>query len=106
MYFREGFPLIAYFIPDGSNLQARIPFKCKVDEESPQFFTQSASGLTDIGTRARIVTYMNFKYTNNSKVLWNNVLYSVESIIPFVPDPSVGGFSKKRVAVEYIFNLI
>jgi len=69
MYFREGFPSIAYYIPDPKNLGGRIPFKCKVLQDSPQFFTQSASGLTDIGIGAQISTYRNFKYTPNAKVL-------------------------------------
>lgn len=106
MYFRDGFPSIAYYIPDAKNLQGRIPFKCRILEETPQFFTQSASGLTDIGMGAQLVTYKNFTFTTQSKVLWNNVLYSVQSIIPYIPDPAMQGFTKKRTQIEYIMNLV
>ena len=55
---------------------------------------------------AQLVTYKNFKFTTQSKVLWNNVLYSVQSIIPYIPDPAMQGFTKKRTQIEYIMNLV
>ena len=107
MYFREGFPSVAYYIPDKSNLGGRIPFKCRIAEEQVQAFSQSMGGLVDIGLgTVRLIAYKELKFNQGAKVLWNNVLYSVESIVPYIPDPSMQGFTKKRLQVEYIITMV
>ena len=106
-YFREGFPSIAYYIQDGDNLGSRIPFKCRVlEEDGAQFFTQTVAGLVDVGSNARLITYKRLFFKQNAKVLWNDVLYSVQSITPFIPDPSAAGFTKRKMQTEYFIQLV
>jgi hypothetical protein len=70
MYFREGFPSIAYYIQDGSQLGARIPFKCRIlQDDGPQFFSQTIGGLVDVGSNARLITYKKLEFKQNAKVL-------------------------------------
>jgi hypothetical protein len=107
MYFREGFPSIAYYIQDGNNLGSRIAFKCRVlQDDGPQFFSQTVGGLVDVGANARIITHRKLEFKQNAKVLWNDVLYSVQSITPFIPDPSMQGFTKRKLQAEYLIQLV
>lgn len=54
---REGFPSVAFYIQDGNNLGARVAFKCRIlQEDGAQFFTQTVSGLVDVGAQARLIT--------------------------------------------------
>lgn len=106
-YFREGFPSIAYYISNGDNLGSRLAFKCRVvQEDGAQFFTQTVAGLVDVGANARLITYKKLYFEQNAKVLWNDVLYSVQSITPFIPDPSVAGFTKRKMQTEYLIQLV
>lgn len=104
--FREGFPNVGYYIPDKSNLSARVAFKCRIVNDAPQFFNQPIAGLVDVGTNLTLVTWKNLPFKNGAKVLFNDVLYSVQSITPFIPDPSRAGFVKQKLQAEYLLQLI
>lgn len=104
--FREGFPNVAYFIPDKNNLTARIAFKCRIVSDAPQFFNQPIAGMVDVGTNMTIVTWKRLDYKVGAKVLFNDVLYSVQSITPFIPDPSRAGFTKQKLQAEYLIQLV
>jgi len=105
MYFREGFPNVAYYVPDKNKLSARIPFKCRIVQDAPQFFTESVSGLVDVGTNLQLLTYKPLEYKTGAKVIFNDVYYSVTSITPFIPDPAAQGLVKRRIQVEYLIGL-
>lgn len=104
-FIRENFPNVAYFIPDGINLNSRIPIKCRILDEEGQFFQVNLSGLIDVGTSATISTPTKLDMGKNSKIILNDVLYSIKSIIPYLPDPSIQGLIKKKVGSEYIIQL-
>lgn len=104
--FNQGFPNVAYYIPDSKNLGGRVAFKCRVAVEGVQFFSQPISGLTDIGTNLSIVTWRKFEFKQGAKVLYNDILYSVQSIMPYIADPSRQGFTKSKTDVEYLISLV
>ena len=104
-YFRGGFPNVAYYIEDSNNLQSRVPFKCRVVQDAGVAFSQSLTGLVDIGRSAQLVTYVNFKYKPGSKVIWNDILFSVVSITPYIPDTVNQGFVKPKLYAEYLMVL-
>ena len=95
MYILHGdFPLIGQYLPDKTNQQERIPFKCRIVSDAPQFFTTVLGGLMDIGTNLTIVTPKAFRIRNRSKsnYRWCNVfckfcnsLYSRSSSTRFRP---------------------
>lgn len=104
--FREGFPNVGYYIPDKNNLGGRIAFKCRIVGDAPQFFNQPIAGMVDVGTNLTLVTWKKLKYENGAKILFNDVLYSVQSIVPFIPDPSRAGFTRQKLQVEYLIQLV
>ena len=104
--FNQGYPNVAYFIEDKNNLGNRVPFKCRVVEESPQFYTQVAGGIADIGTNLTLITWKKFQFKQGAKVLFNEVLYSIDSIVPFIADTSRQGFTKAKIDAEYLLRLV
>ena len=104
--FNAGFPSVAFYIPDKDNLNARIPFKCRILDEGAQFYSQPISGGVDIGASAALITWKKFEFKTGAKVILNDVLYSVESISPYIPDPAMLGFVRGKANAEYVFRLI
>lgn len=99
------FPNIAYYIPDGKNLQARIPFRCRIESPSGQAFSVNLNGLIDTGIGATISTPVKLEYKSGAKVLLNDILYSVGAIQPYIPDSMAQGLVKQKINVEYIIAL-
>ena len=106
--YKGNYPLVADYIPDGSNTQARIAFRCRKVSEAAQFFSENIGGVLDTGTNLTIITPKRFKYkaTDEPKVIIDGIVYSVESINPFVPDQAnVGPFSRK-INAQYLIQLV
>jgi hypothetical protein len=100
--FYNDMPQIAFYIPEGNT---RIPFKCRRISDGGQFFTRSAGGLMDSGTSAVLVTRAPLKYTNGSKVILDDILYSVTAITPFIPDSVSAGVFKRKTQTYYTITL-
>ena len=47
-----------------------------------------------------------FEFKQGAKVLYNDILYSVQSIMPYIADPSRQGFTKSKTDVEYLISLV
>jgi hypothetical protein len=103
--YEGGFPLIAYYIEDKTNTQARIPFKCRIISEAGQFFTTTLSGLIDTGTNLTISTPKRLIYKPGAKVIIDGIMYSVASINPFIPDNVSQGIIKRKINANYIIVL-
>jgi len=109
MYTYNGnYPLVAYYIPDGSNTQSRVVFRCKKTSEAPQFYSESLSGLIDTGTSLTIITpkKFEFKAINEPKVLIDGIIYSVEGIYPYVPDQANQGPFSRKLNANYMISLV
>lgn len=104
LMFRGNFPEVAYFIADPKDLQNRTRFKCRVTTAPGQFFTQAIPGLMDTGTGLQLVTPTSFTMRPGSKVLYNDVLYTVSAISPYIPDAMSQGFIKSKTLVEYVIT--
>lgn len=107
MYILHGdFPLIGQYLPDKNNQQERIPFKCRILNDAPQFFTTKAGGLIDVGTNLTIITPKRFQFVSGASVIIDGILYSVSSITPIIPDNVVQGFVKRKLLAEYVIQLV
>lgn len=102
---RGDFPKVGWFIPDGDDLGVRIPFRYRMVSDSTQFFNSPVGGLLDIGSAATIVTGTKFTMKNKSKVIINDILYSVKSITPFITDSVTEGLVKQKLLAEYVVQL-
>lgn len=106
MYILHGdFPLIGQYLPDKTNQQERIPFKCRIVSDAPQFFTTVLGGLMDIGTSLTIVTPKHLEYVTGARVIIDGVMYSVNSVTPYIPDQVAQGFVQRKLLAEYIIQL-
>jgi hypothetical protein len=106
--YNGGYPLIAYYIPKGSNTQSRIVFRCRKVSEAAQFFSQNINGVIDTGTNLTIIAPKRFDFVakDKPKVIIDGIIYSVESINPYVPDQAnVGPFNRKK-NVQYLIQLV
>ena len=106
MFIYHGdFPLVAYYLPDKTNVQERIPFKCRIVSDAPQLFNTILGGLMDVGTNLTIVTPKRLIYEIGASVIVDGIMYSVASITPYIPDQVPQGFIKRKLLAEYIINL-
>lgn len=107
MYTYNGnYPLYAVFLPDPKNSGHRIPFKCRIESDSGQFYTLSTAGLRDIGQELTIVTPKNFKKTEGARVIMDGIVYSVQSVRASIPDKTIGGTLNRKINAEYYIELI
>lgn len=102
---RGNYPMVGFFIPDGDTAQNRIAFKYRISADAVQTYSSTPNGLIDVGTGATIVTSTKFQYTSKSKVIMNDILYSVISITPVITDAMAQGLVKKKLMTEYIITL-
>lgn len=102
--FDGNMPKQAYFIPSG-NISTRIPFRCRLEGDAAQFYTQNIGGLIDTGTSALIVTKRKFDYKQGAKVILDDILYSVISITPFIPDTVAHGIFRRKASTRYVIQL-
>lgn len=99
--YNGGFPNLAIFIQEGE----MFPFKCRIAEEDAQFFSYNAGGLVDVGKSLTIITPRRFELKSGSRVVLDGIRYSVQAIIPFIPDKvNVGPFNRK-INAEYLIRL-
>jgi hypothetical protein len=103
---RGNYPMVGFFIPDGDTTQNRIAFKYRIVSEPLQSYSSTPNGLIDVGTGATIITSTKFQYTSKSKVIMNDILYSVNSITPVITDAMAQGLVKKKLMSEYIISLV
>jgi hypothetical protein len=103
---RGNYPMVGFFIPDGDTNQNRIAFKYRIVSDAFQSYTTTPNGLIDVGTGATIITSTKFQYTSKSKVIMNDILYSVASITPVITDAMAQGLVKKKLLTEYIIALV
>lgn len=94
--FSPNMPLQAYFIEDEQHPHQLIPFRCRIVEEGGVFYNRVAGGVVDTGTNAMIITQKDLPYKSGSKVLMDDILYSVISIQPFIPDTVAQGIFKRK----------
>jgi hypothetical protein len=100
--FFNDMPQVAYYIPEENT---RIPFKCRLISDGGQFYTRNVGGLLDNGTNAILVTRAPLKYKNGAKVIMDDILYSVVSITPFIPDSVATGVFKRKTQSYYTIAL-
>ena len=103
--YKGGFPNVGYFISDPKDMGNRTPFKCRIIDDAPQFFTTILGGLMDKGTNLTIITPKRFNYASGCNVIIDGILYSVLAINPYIPDNIVQGKIKRKVNAEYIIQL-
>ena len=104
-YFSPNMPLKAYFIEDEKTMQQRIPFQCRVIQEGGQFYNRVIGGVVDVGTNAMIITKTDLPYKNGCKVLLDEILYSVISIQPFIPDTVAQGVFRRKAHRLFMIQL-
>jgi hypothetical protein len=92
-WFYNDMPQMAFYIPEENT---RIPFKCRMITEGGQFYTRNIGGLLDTGTNAILITRAPLKYKSGAKVIVDDILYSVVSITPFIPDSVATGVFKRK----------
>ena len=95
-YFSPQMPLQAYFIEDDQTLNQRIPFRCRIVEEGGPYYQRNIGGLTESGYTAVILTKTNLPYKNGSKVILDDITYSVVSVRPFIPDTTAQGIFRRQ----------
>jgi hypothetical protein len=101
--FDGNMPKQAYFMY--ADDQVRIPFRCRLEGDASQFYTRNIGGLIDIGTSALIVTKREFEYRKGAKVILDDILYSVISINPFIPDNIAHGMFRRKASTRYVIQL-
>lgn len=102
--FDSNMPKHAFFIPSGT-VSTRIPFRCRLETDGAQFYTRNIGGLLDTGTNAVIVTKKELEYQTGAKVIIDDILYSVISITPFIPDTVAQGIYKRKAKTQYVIQL-
>ena len=103
--FNSGFPNVAYFLPTGEG--EKIAIKCRILTESPQVYAQPTAGLIDVGSQGMTIsTWKKITINSKSKMIVNDVLYSIQSIVPVVADPYSQGFTKTKNRTEYYIQLV
>lgn len=96
-YFSPNMPLQAYFIEDDKTMSQRIPFRCRIVEEGGLFYNRVIGGMIDQGTNAVIITKTELPLKKSgSKVILDDILYSVISIQPYIPDTVAQGVFKRK----------
>lgn len=95
-YFSPQMPIQAYFIESDKTMDQRIPFRCRLLERGGQFYNRVAGGLLDVGTNAVLITKTDLPYKSGCKVFVDEILYSVISIQPFVPDGTAQGIFRRK----------
>jgi hypothetical protein len=103
-YIYGDMPQLAFFLEDGAATN-RVPFRCRLEQEGAQFYTRNIGGLIDTGTNAVIVTKQPLKYKTGARVLMDDILYSVISITPFIPDSITQGIFKRKPSTQYVLQL-
>ena len=103
--YNGNFPLLGHFLPEENNQQVRVPFKYRNITEGAQFYSESLSGLIDIGTELTILTPKRFDFKKGVKVIIDGTLYSVESINPFIPDNVNQGPFRRKLNAQYLLEL-
>ena len=103
--YNGNFPLLAFFLPDEDNQQVRTPFKYRSITEGGAFYSQSLSGLVDVGTNLTMITPKRLVFTKGSRVLVDGIIYSVNSINPFIPDNAAQGIFKRKLNAQYLIQL-
>lgn len=102
--FSGNMPQIAFFLEDAAATN-RIKFKCRIEQDGAQFYTRNIGGLIDTGTNAVIVTNKPLKYKNGARVIMDDIMYSVISITPFIPDNVPHGMLKRKAFTQYVMQL-
>jgi hypothetical protein len=95
-YLSPNMPLQAYFIESEKTMSNRIPFKCRIVEEGGLFYNRVIGGVIDTGTNAMLITKTDLPYKSGCKVILDDILYSVVSIQPFIPDTVAQGIYKRK----------
>jgi hypothetical protein len=101
--FDSNMPKQAYFMY--AEDKTRIPFRCRLEGDATQFYTRNIGGLIDTGTSALIVTKKQFDYKAGAKVIVDDILYSVISITPFIPDNIAHGVFRRKASTQYVIQL-
>lgn len=102
--FEGNMPQIAFFLEDAEATN-RVKFKCRIEQDGAQFYTRNIGGLIDTGTNAVIVTKKPLEYKSGARVIMDDIMYSVISITPFIPDNIVNGIRRRKASTQYVLQL-
>lgn len=80
-------------------------FKYRQLSDGGVAYSQSISGLNDVGRGMTIVTGRRFDYKNGDRVIIQDIVYNVTSIVPFIPDNVNQGFVKGKINTLYQITL-
>lgn len=103
--FSPNMPLQAYFIESEKDPHHLVPFRCRIVEEGGLFYNRVIGGVVDTGTNAMIITKTDLPYKSGCKVLLDEILYSVISIQPFIPDTVAQGVFRRKPHRMFMIQL-